>query len=188
MPREARMDVSRLAAALADDPDAAFPDLVRALQDGVFAGTLRLTGSRADAEEITQEAFVHAYRALRAYPHDRVRELRVREWVWTIALNLCRNRARTRRRRPEGSLDREPALPDPSPGPEHQALAAAERERLARHLARLPWATRAAVVLRHVAGLTYAEIAATLARPPGTVKSDVYRGLQRLRDSLEEEP
>jgi RNA polymerase sigma-70 factor (ECF subfamily) len=182
------MEVGRLAAALADDRDAAFPHLVRALQDGIFAGALRLTGSRADAEEITQEAFVRAYRALDAYPPERVRDLRVREWMWTIALNLCRNRARDRSRRPEAPSAEDLIVPDPAPGPEQEALATAERELLERHLARLSWATRASLVLRHVAGLTYAEIAAALDRPLGTVKSDVHRGLQRLRESLEEEP
>ncbi len=188
MRTETSMEFARLAAALADDRDAAFPHVVRALQDGIFAGALRLTGSRADAEEITQEAFVRAYRALSAYPPERVRDLRVREWVWTIALNLCRNRARGRSRRPEAPLAEEPAVPDTAPGPEQEALATAERERLARHLAQLPWATRASVVLRHVAGLTYAEVATALDRPLGTVKSDVHRGLQRLRKSLEEQP
>jgi len=181
------MELSRLAAALADDLDTGFPRLVRALQDGVFAGALRLTGSRADAEEITQEAFVRAYRALGSYPPDRVRDLRLREWVWTIALNLCRNRARSRRRHPEEPLDGWAAAPDPAPGPEQEALAGAERERLARHLAQLPWAMRSAVVLRHVAGLPYAEVVVALGRPIGTVKSDVHRGLQRLQRSLKEE-
>ena len=117
MPTEARIGIGGLAAALADDRDAAFPRLVRALQDGVFAGALRLTGSRADAEEITQEAFVRAYRALGAYPDERVRELRVREWVWTIALNLCRNRARGRSRRPENLAADKPPGARPGTGP-----------------------------------------------------------------------
>lgn len=176
-----------LAGALAEDRDAAFPRLVRALQDGLYSGALRLTGDRAAAEEITQETFLRAYRALGTYPADRVRALRLREWAWTIALNLCRNRARALSRRPEDPWENAAAAPDAGPGPEQAALAADDRERLARHLARLPWAPRAAVVLRHVAGLQYPEIAATLGRPLGTVKSDVHRGLQRLREYLEED-
>lgn len=179
---------ARLAAALADDRDGAFPSLVRTLQDGIYSGTLRLTGDRATAEEVTQEAFLRAYRALGAYPVERVRSLQVREWVWTIALNLCRNQARARQRRLEDPHGDQIAVADAGPGPEQAALAAADRERLARHLARLPWAARAAVVLRHVVGLRYPEIAAALGRPLGTVKSDVHRGLRRLRLSLEEEP
>jgi RNA polymerase sigma factor (sigma-70 family) len=179
--------VGGLAAELAHDRDAAFPRLVRTLQDGLFAGALRLTGSRADAEEITQESFVRAYRALKSYPDERVRELRVREWLWTITLNLCRNRARARARRPEAPSGEDAAVLDPMPGPEQQALATADRESLEQHLARLPWATRASLVLRYVADLPYAEIATALDRPVGTVRSDVHRGLQRLRQSLKEE-
>ena len=59
-------------------------------------------------------------------------------------------------------------------------------EVLAEQLARLPWAQRSAVVLRHVTGLSYSEVAAALARPVGTVKADVHRGLQQLRTLLEE--
>lgn len=187
MPTERKSGAGWLAAELAADRDAAFPRLVSTLQDGLFAGALRLTGSRADAEEITQEAFVRAYRALKSYPNERVRELRVREWLWTIALNLCRNRARALSRRPEVPTAEEAAIPDPAPGPEQQALSTADRESLERHLGRLPWATRASLVLRYVADLPYAEIAAALDRPVGTVRSDVHRGLQRLRHSLEED-
>jgi RNA polymerase sigma-70 factor (ECF subfamily) len=182
-----RIGVQALPAALAADRDGAFPHLVRALIDGVYSGVLRLTGSRADAEDLTQEAFLRAYRALGAYPPERIRELRLREWVWTIAANLCRNRARSRQRHPEVTLPAETAVADPAPGPEERALAAAGSEALAAQLARLPWAQRSAVVLRHVTGLSYTEIAAALGRPTGTVKADVHRGLQHLRRCLEEE-
>ena len=182
-----RIGMEALPAALAADRDAAFPHLVRALIDGVYSGALRLTGSRADAEDVTQEAFLRAYRALGAYPPGRIRELRPREWVWTIALNLCRSRARSAARHPGAALDPAALPPDPDPGPEQEALAAAGGEVLAAHLARLPWAQRAAVVLRHVNGLPYAEVAAALGRPIGTVKADVHRGLRQLRALLEEE-
>ncbi|MFH1330442.1 MAG: RNA polymerase sigma factor [Actinomycetota bacterium] len=182
-----RIGLQALPAALAADRDAAFPHLVRALVDGVYSGALRLTGSPADAEDITQEAFVRAYGALRSYPPERIAALRLREWVWTIAANLCRNRARSRRRRPEEPGDGAVTVPDPAPGPEARAVAGAERERLATLLTRLPWAQRAAVVLRHVTGLGYTETAAALGRPVGTVKADVHRGLQQLRRYLEEE-
>jgi RNA polymerase sigma factor (sigma-70 family) len=182
-----RIGMEALPAALAADRDAAFPHLVRALIDGVYSGALRLTGSRADAEDITQEAFLRAYRALGTYPAERIRELRLREWVWTIAANLCRNRARSRERHPAEALPGAAPMADPAPGPEAQALASAESRALAEYLARLPWGQRSAVVLRHVTGLSYAEAATALDRPIGTVKADVHRGLQQLRRYLEEE-
>jgi len=188
MEKRGRAGLESLAADLAADRVGAFPRLVAALQDGVYSGALRLTGSRPDAEEVVQEAFIRAYRALGRYPAEQVAALHLQEWMWSIAANLCRNQARSRRRRPTGEPPAADLLPDPAPGPEQQAVAASERERLAAHGARLPWAQREAVVLRHVAGLSYAEAAAALGRPAGTVKSDVHRGLQRLRLSLEEEP
>jgi RNA polymerase sigma-70 factor (ECF subfamily) len=176
-------DLTRLAARLAVDVDGAFPDLVRRLQDGVYSGALRMTGSPTDAEDVAQEAFLRAYRALGDYPAERVRSLRLQAWVWTIAANLCRNRARARSRRPEEPLQaRTPADPDPTP--EQAAVAGDERDRLAGHVAALAWPQRAAVVLRHVVGMGYGEIARALDRPEGTVKSDVHRALARLRTVL----
>ena len=81
---------------LANNLDGAFPDLVRNLQHGVYSGVLRMVPSAADAEDITQETFIRAYRALSKYEPARIQELNLRGWIWTIALNLCRNAARTR--------------------------------------------------------------------------------------------
>ena len=89
---------------LAADRDSAFPDLVRHLQDGVYSGVLQFSRNRQDAEDVTQETFVRVYQALGSYDADRIRNLRLRAWVWTIALNLCRNRARSVARRPEAPL------------------------------------------------------------------------------------
>ncbi len=76
---------------LAEDLDGTFEELVREHQDRLFSLALRYTGSPSDAEELAQDAFVRAYRALRGYEAARVRELNVRGWLTTIVLNLCRN-------------------------------------------------------------------------------------------------
>lgn len=167
---------------LARDLDAAFPRLVRAHQDVLFGTALRFTGCREDASDLTQETFVRAYRALQGYPPQRIRALKVRPWLWTIAANQCRNHLRNRRRRPiTAHLDgnAEPAALDPSlddlgHGPLEAALVA------------LPGPQRLAVLMRHVAGIPVSEIAAALDRPAGTVKSDIHRGLAILRAALEE--
>jgi RNA polymerase sigma-70 factor (ECF subfamily) len=181
------IDIDRLPAALARDLDGTFPHLVRALQDAVFSGALRMTGSRADAEDVTQEAFLRAYRALGDYPAARIRNLRLRGWIWTIAANLCRNRARTLARRRETLVSEPTVAVDPEAGPEQRALDLIGLEDLAARVARLPWAQRSSVVLRHVVGLGYGEIAEALGRPLGTVKNDVHRGLDRLRTLVTQE-
>jgi RNA polymerase sigma-70 factor (ECF subfamily) len=175
-----------LARRLAADLDGAFPDFVRATQDHLYSGALRMLGNRADAEDVAQEALARAYRALAGYRPDRIRELRIYGWIWTIAANLCRNRLRSRRRKPTDPIEN-PEIAATEPGPEQQAVEATERDRLAARVAALPWAMRSALVLRHVVGLGYGDIAAALDRPVGTVKSDAHRGLARLRRALERE-
>lgn len=184
-----------LLAALATCVDSAFERLVRAYQQRLFAFVLRLSATSSDAEEIAQDTFVRAYRALASYPPERIRALALRPWLYQIALNLARNRARDSRRErqltvvaplQEESDDvvvREPE-DDPAGRPEEMAEADEARRELAAKLAELPPRYRAAVVLRHVEGFSYAEMAELLGQPLGTVKANVHRGVRLLRASL----
>lgn len=166
-----------LAARLAHDLDGTFPDLVTSMQDDLHSGLRRLHGP--DAEDLAQETFIRAYQALGGYDAERIRTMRLRGWLWTIALNLGRNRVRDRTRRPRPvPLEDEHGIADPEP---------ADAAAWDRRLSRLGPMRRQAVVLRHVVGLDYEEIASALDRPVGTVKSDVHRGLERLRMIMEEE-
>lgn len=171
------MDV--LARRLADDLDGAFPEMVTRLAGSIYSGALQLTRDHHDAEDVTQETFLRAYRALRTWPPERIAEMELRGWTWTIALNLCRNRAR-RRPPPEPTA---PAGDDPAVVATDRVALGAWRHRLAL----LPEAQRTAVVLRHVVGLPYREIADVTGRPLGTVKADVHRGLAHLRRIVDEE-
>ena len=174
-----RPDDAALAEALAADLDATFETLVLAHQDRLFTIAVRTRGDRHDAEELVQDAFVRAYRALAAWPPARIRDLRVRGWLTTILLNAARNRARIRR------VPTTELAFDPGAEPAADPLARRdERETWARLLADLSPAQRTAVVLRHVDGLSYAEIAAATGRPEGTVKAHVHRGLAALRTAL----
>src|SRR5258706_574888 len=83
-----------LSASLAHDLDAAFESLVWAYQDRLYAFAARMTGDHHDAEEIAQDAFVRAYRALAGYDRKRISALELRPWLYTIALNAVRNRKR----------------------------------------------------------------------------------------------
>jgi RNA polymerase sigma-70 factor, ECF subfamily len=182
------MDDTELVLRLAQDLDGTFEALVRAHVDRCHAIALRVTGSPHDAEEIAQDALVRAYRALATYDPARIRDLRLRPWLATIVLNLCRNRARTRtvpqtRMEPLVEAGWEPRA-DAGSDPAGLALAAADRERLAAHLAALPDRYRIPVVLRHVDDLSYAELAEVLGRPEGTLKAQVHRGLAMLRAAM----
>lgn len=169
-----------LAARLATDLDGTFGDLVGVHQDLVFGVALRVVGDAASAEDVAQEAFVRAYRALRSYSAERRRELRCRPWLARIALNLARNHARDRRRLDDVDEMRD-HLASPADGPVRLVERRDERRMWMRLLAGLPQRYRLAVALRHVDGLSYDELAATLRRPVGTVKSDVHRGVALLR-------
>ncbi|TMM14622.1 MAG: RNA polymerase sigma factor [Actinobacteria bacterium] len=173
---------TELTVRLSRDVDAAFPELVSSYQQAVYTTVLRLSGRQVDAADLAAEAFLRAYQALRRYPPERVRQLKLRPWLITIALNLWRNQVRTATRRPAHvSLDSSPEPPAGSGGPEEHLRRRELRTTVAGLLAQLPETQRLAVVLRHVVGLAYSEIATILHCPEGTAKSHVSRGLQHLR-------
>jgi RNA polymerase sigma-70 factor, ECF subfamily len=171
-----------LAASLAADLDASFEALVNAHVDRLFSIALRILDDRGDAEEAAQDALVRAYRALAGYDEGRIRDLRLRPWLTTIVVNVCRNRTRVKRVRTT-----ELAF-EPGDEPAADPLARRDvREAWAGLLATLPQAQRIAIVLRHVDGLSYAEMADVLDKPEGTIKAQVHRGLATLRDALADE-
>jgi RNA polymerase sigma-70 factor, ECF subfamily len=174
-----------LTARLARDVDAAFADLMAEHQDLVFGVALRVVGERATAEDVAQEAFVRAYRALKSYPATRISGLRLRPWLARISLNLARNDRRATR--PTDPLDDATDRPLADDGPVRLAERREEHRFWSALLNQLPERYRLAVALRHVEGLSYQEISDALARPLGSVKSDVHRGVRELRAAYEAE-
>ena len=165
--------------ALATDLDQAFPSVVEHMGTRLFWGLRRICGDHQEAEDLTQETFIRAYRALGSYENQRIRDLELQPWLWTIAMNLGRNHLRDRSRRPTFvEMKTEVAEDDP----EHVDGAAWDRR-----LDLLNHNQRTAVVLRHVVGMGTGEIAEVMQRPEGTVKADIHRGLDRLRRAMEEE-
>jgi RNA polymerase sigma-70 factor (ECF subfamily) len=161
-----------------DGTDRLFERMVCEHQNRVFAFGFALTGNRHDAEEVAQDTFLRAYRALVTYPPDRIRELKQKAWLNQIALNVVRNRARGARPR---VVELNGSEPDHALGPEDGALLKMEMDDLAARVAALPTRYREAVVLRHVQELSYQEAADALGQPVGTVKANVHRGLKMLR-------
>jgi RNA polymerase sigma factor (sigma-70 family) len=186
---EAVMDIQpELPARLARDLDGSFEELVASHERLVFGLALRVVGDRADAEEVAQDTFERAYWALAGYEAERVAAMRLRPWLARIALNLARNRLRRRPppARPLEDGDGRPlAVAAPSAAePAEVAERRQERDFWGELLAGLPRGWREAVVLRHVEGLPYTEVAEVLGRPVGTVKTHVHRGVRRLREDL----
>ncbi|MGH9369621.1 MAG: RNA polymerase sigma factor [Thermoanaerobaculia bacterium] len=186
-------EAAALASALAEDLDGSFEILVRRFQDRLFTFALRLTGSREDAEEIAQDVFVRAYRAMKTYPAERLRAMALKAWLYQVTLNVARNRLR-RKRHPTVSLDggdgrdtsraaRE-AQDDPGNRPDARFEVKRERADIASLVAGLPERYRAPLILRYVEGLKLEEVAAILKQPLGTTKSNVHRAINALREAL----
>jgi len=135
----------------------------------------------SDADDIAQEAFVKAYRAL-----DRIRPgAPFRPWLLGIVANEARNHVRAAGRRSRLTLRAE--LPSDSElGPEETAIGRDRRRVLLAVLDELPERDRLVLGCRFLLGLSEAETAAALDCPPGTVKSRTARALGRLRDRIQQ--
>jgi RNA polymerase sigma-70 factor (ECF subfamily) len=172
-----------LAARLARDLDGCFGELVTAHQDLVFGVALRVVGDRDAAADVAQDAFIRAYKALRGYDANRTAALNLRPWMARISLNLARNALRGQR--PMDDLAEADGRAHTGETPVRLAERREEHRYWSALLERLPPRYRLAVALRHVEGLSYQEIADALARPVGSVKSDVHRGVRELRAAYE---
>lgn len=189
--REVDLLGAGLQAALAADVDSYFERLVLLFQDRLYAFALRLTHSPQDAEEIAQDAFIRAYQALGGYAPERIATLALRPWLYQITLNVFRNRVRSRQLTvvPLDELGQHAAaeLADDHELPD-AALERLEREQeLGALVAALPERYRVAVVLRHIEGFGYGEVAELLSQPIGTIKANVHRGTRLLRAALEQQ-
>jgi RNA polymerase sigma-70 factor (ECF subfamily) len=176
---EATDDAEVIAAVSAGDRDA-----FRLLVDryGALAQrTARLLGAGADADDVVQESFVRAYRAL---PTFRAGEP-FRPWLLRIVVNQAHN-AHRGRTRAEAAIGRLAGLRDPLPAdaPADAAISGERRRDLLAALARLRPTDREVLTLRFLLELSEAETATALDVAPGTVKSRTARSLGRLRDAM----
>jgi RNA polymerase sigma factor (sigma-70 family) len=162
----------------------AYEALMREHERAAFRTAYLIVGSAADAEDVAQEAFVKAYRALGRFRAGSP----FRPWLLRIVGNEARNHRRAAGRRAwhqgrAGAL--EPVASQA--GADAELLRREERRRLLAAVDALPEGERVAVAARYFAGLTDGEIGAALGLPRAAVKMRAWRGLQRLRNELGEE-
>jgi RNA polymerase sigma-70 factor (ECF subfamily) len=167
-----------------------FESIVDEYQRRLYGFALRMTGNREDAEEIVQDAFVRAYRALNKMDAAQRAELRLQPWLYTITLNVTRNRLRSKRPTNvalDSLADPDALLNETQEGPD-QPEAIVERGTdmalVEQALLQLPMHLRAAATLRFIEGRSHPEIAEILDQPIGTVKSHVHRAVRILRRIL----
>jgi RNA polymerase sigma-70 factor (ECF subfamily) len=153
------------------DPDA-FRTLVERYQGRALGHAMAITRNRDDAQDAVQEAFLNAHRALHTFDRRRV----FYSWFYAILRNCC---YKLLARRPLDAVDLVPLDLLESPG-----VPVDERLAIERALAALSPDDREIVTLRHLDGLSYAELAAVLGVPAGTVMSRLFHARRRLRDGL----
>ncbi len=159
----------------------AFEEVVRRYQRRVYATALRIVRSHDVADDVAQEAFVRAWRALERYDLGRP----FGPWVCRIAANLAVNHVRSPRAREEGLPEGHQEAPaGPASDPLGRVLEQEAARVLDQAVAALPVEQRAVFVLRAVEEMSYQEIAEALGLQPGTVMSRLFRARERLARAL----
>ena len=172
-----------------------FERLVSRTQRQAYNMAYRMTGNRDDAEDLTQEAYLRAYRSFDKYD----RALPFENWFFRILSNLFVDRLRRKPKQTPLSLSQSLAnaegdddftleVPDEESNPEITVMRDVVDERLQKALEAMPKDFRNAVLLCDVEGMSYAEIADAMGTSIGTVRSRIHRGRLMLRKLVEGEP
>ncbi len=183
-----RSDEHLAALSRGGDPGA-FNALAARWEPDIYRFLRRRVRDREEAADLCQETFVRAFLAI-----DRLRDgSRFRTWLYQIALNLARSRARTSRAKAEVRTFLEDGLDEARLAVEHPGFEAPDRQAsrsrlqdsLREALEVLPEPQRNAILLREFHGLTTEEIAEISGVPAGTVRSRIFYGLKAVRRALE---
>jgi RNA polymerase sigma-70 factor (ECF subfamily) len=169
----------------------AFDALVRRYQHKVVKLVMRYVRNPTEAEDIAQDAFIKAYRALSRFRGDSA----FYTWLYRIAINTAKNSLAARARNPV-QLDSNGSGDEDRPGleermidtatPEALALTEEIRATVSAAIDRLPEDLRTAIMLRELEGLSYEEIAKTMDCPVGTVRSRIFRAREAVDERLRE--
>lgn len=168
----------------------AFRPLVERYSHMIFVLAYRMTSSESDAEEIVQETFLRAYRALSGFQE----RANFATWLYRIATNCALDLLDRRKNQPQPVSDSvadddEPApeslVPSSSPDPEREVYSAELQQRITAAMNLLTPVEKVAFVLRHFEGRPVEEIASTLKVKTGAAKQSIFRAVQKMRVALE---
>lgn len=183
-------DDHRLIAGCLQGDAAAFGTLVRRYQERLYHTVYRLVGNAEDAQDVVQEAFLHAYQSLETFKGD----AQFFTWLYRIAANTAISHKRKRRLAvvrieagAEGDGVVEPADPSDLSRPGHSLEQAEEETRVRRALDRLSSEHRAVLVMKDMEGQKYEDMADVLDVPIGTIRSRLHRARLEMRELLEQD-
>ncbi len=160
--------------------------LINRWERPIYALAYRVIGREEDARDVTQETFLRAFRGLAAFKG----QAKFSSWLYRIALNLCRDWIRRKKRSPMATLPEDVELEDlaSDAGPAETVEDLVSRRELSElveaAMARLPEEQRTAIILKEYHGMTFQEIADLQGCPLSTVKTRLYQGLSVLRREL----
>ena len=163
-----------------------FNQLISRWERPIYALAYRVIGREEDARDVTQETFLRAFRGLSAFKG----QAKFSSWLYRIALNLCRDWIRRKKRSPMAILPEDVDLEDlaSDTGPTETVEDLVSRRELSElveaAMARLPEEQRTAIILKEYHGMTFQEIADLQGCPLSTVKTRLYQGLSVLRREL----
>lgn len=166
----------------------AFGDLVRQYEKQVYNLALRMVCQEQDALDLSQEAFLRAWRGLPAFRLD----AKFSTWLYRLTSNICIDFIRAQKNRRTVSMtveeDQEESqqwqMPDPTPGPEQQTLERDQARQIKTAMEQLSAEQRQILTLRAIHGLSYAQIGQIMQLKEGTVKSRLNRTRQQLKQIL----
>jgi RNA polymerase sigma-70 factor (ECF subfamily) len=173
-------DAALVARAQAGEREA-FEQLVRRHAEHLFSVVVRLVPDRRDAEEVTQEAFIRAWRGISRFQGD----AQFFTWLYRIGINEARRH--TQRRPPATASIDDPGVEpaDSRPTPDHEAEHGDLRAALERAIRSLDPDYRAPLILRDIEGLSTAEAAAIMGLREAAFKSRLHRARLAVRDAVE---
>lgn len=159
-----------------------FESLLETHHGEIYRYLLRVTARRSDADDLSQETFLRAYRAYAALAPD----ANVRAWLFTIATNAARNhfRGEKRRRTAHAAVERAQSALDGA-GPEGEALFNEARHVVDGSVHRLPLKQRLAFIMRKIHDLDYDIIGESLGCSADSARAHVFQALRKIRRSLD---
>jgi len=197
LPRKAELECERMSEAQVDQllvervqkgEKHAFDLLISKYQHRIISLVGRYVHDHAEAQDVAQEAFIKAYRALKSFRGDSA----FYTWLYRIAINTAKNWLVAQKRRPPSSdidavdaeqYDMDSRLKDKAT-PDNELLREEIKKTVYDTIAELPEDLRTAIVLREMEGMSYEEIALTMECPIGTVRSRIFRAREAIDDKL----